>query len=147
MYTPFVNILLTKTCFSIYITHSSINLTKCALLSHQKISWQTSVQAWNTLFDLLPFWITSKQIFHWEYIIFAINPFQIMQSLHLWRKFLKKLLLIIEWPSYICIYIYTRVCVCACVCMHIYIYIYIYMLIYEYIWVYVYAWICIYRGD
>ena len=36
MFSPVVKIFLTKTCFSVYITHNFINFTWFALLSHQK---------------------------------------------------------------------------------------------------------------
>ena len=60
--------------------------------------------------DWLLVCIGSKQIFFAIKIIFALNQFQTIQSLHLWKKvyfaYIKKFLFI-EWPSYIYIYIYN----------------------------------------
>ena len=62
IFSPFVKIFLIKICFAIHITHS-INFTRFALLSyHQKFDDFSSMEG----FDLLPFWIASKQIFLWE---------------------------------------------------------------------------------
>ena len=36
MFSPLVNIFLTKTCISVHTTHSSVNFTWFALLSHQE---------------------------------------------------------------------------------------------------------------
>ena len=63
MFNP-IKIFLTRICFSQYITYSSLNFTCFALLiPPPQIWWQTSVQAWSTLFDLMLFWIASKRIF------------------------------------------------------------------------------------
>ena len=58
-----VYIFFIKIYFTVHITHFSVNFTWFALLSCQKFWWQTSVQAKSILFDLSPFWITSKEIF------------------------------------------------------------------------------------
>ena len=57
-----------------------------------------SVQAENT--SLLPFWIAIKHF--WEIrIIFAINQFQTIQRLHLWKIFLiKKIYLFINFLKF-----------------------------------------------
>ena len=64
--------------------------------------WQTSVQAWNTLFHLPLVWIASKNYFCEIRIIFVINQYQTMQSLILAERFA----FFIGWPSCIYIYIY-----------------------------------------
>ena len=51
-----------------------------------KISWQTSVQAWSTLFDFPP----QNKYFRGIKIKFAIKQFQTTQSWHLRKKFWKK---------------------------------------------------------
>ena len=71
-----------KTCFSAYITHSSVNFAWFAFLSHQQfidrplfclgaIPWFVSILNWTKL--------NIKEIF-------VINQFQIMLSLHLWKN-------------------------------------------------------------
>ena len=62
MFSPFVNILLIKKCFSIYIIHSSVNFTWFTLLSHQKFDKRALFKP-GKLIDLLPFWTVTKYIF------------------------------------------------------------------------------------
>ena len=59
---PCLTIFWTLTCFSIHITHSSVNFTWFALLNHQKFDDRLMFKS-ETLFDLPPFWIASQQIF------------------------------------------------------------------------------------
>ena len=54
-FSSFVNMFLTKTCFSVHMI---------CTFQPPKIWCQTSVQAWNS--DLLLFWIASKEIFFWD---------------------------------------------------------------------------------
>ena len=63
IFSPFVNIFFfTKIYLSIYITHSSVNFTWFALLSSQKFNDRPLFKP-GALFNFLPFWIASKQIF------------------------------------------------------------------------------------
>ena len=46
---PSMDILKTNTCYSFHITHSSVNFTWFCTFQPSKIWWQTSVQAWSTV--------------------------------------------------------------------------------------------------
>ena len=83
--TPLVNILAKKIHLRVHITHSSVNSTLVAL-QIANIWLQTSVQAWNTLFNLVQFWIASNEIFWCDWIFFAINQIQTIQRFYLWKK-------------------------------------------------------------
>ena len=48
MFSPFANIIQTKSCFFVYISHFSVNFIWFALLTHQKFD-DNSLQAWRTL--------------------------------------------------------------------------------------------------
>ena len=61
MFNPFVNIFLTKTGFSVNITHCSVNFIWFALFNHQKFHDRPQFKP-GAVFNLLPFWIASKQI-------------------------------------------------------------------------------------
>ena len=77
---------LTQTCFSTHIDCSSVNFTWFVLLSHQKLD-ETSVQSRRTLLSLRPFWIPSQRNNFCEIkIISAMNQFQTMRRLHIWKK-------------------------------------------------------------
>ena len=79
-----------------------------------------SVQAWSTLFNLLPFWIVLKQIFLGNWKKNCDKPItknvKIKSKIKKFHKnyytfFSQKIPLFIERPAYIC------VCVCVCVCV------------------------------
>ena len=72
------------------------------------ISWQTSLQAWSTLFELQPFWIASKPIFLWGRNNFCYKPMPNNPGFTLMEKFFKKIILLfskkfplfIEWSMF-----------------------------------------------
>ena len=90
---------MTKTCFLMHMTHYSVNFIWFALLSHQKFDDRL-------LFDLLSFWIASKQIFLWDknnfcYILISNNAkFTFMEKF--WFTFFQTFPLFIECFMYNC---------------------------------------------
>ena len=79
---PFVKTFFTETCFCVHFTYSSINFAWFALLKQQKFDDRPLFKT-GALLDLCPMW---KQIFMRLKIFFAINQFQTVQSLHLFKK-------------------------------------------------------------
>ena len=70
----------TKTCFFVYITHSSLNFTWFSLFSHQKFDQRPLFKP-GALFDMPPFRIASKQIFLRDYYNFYYKS--IPRGLHI----------------------------------------------------------------
>ena len=73
----------TKTYFSEYVRHSSVNFAWFAILGRKKSDDRPLFKS-----DKLPFRIALKQIV--LEIIFTINQFQTMQNLYLWKRNSKK---------------------------------------------------------
>ena len=89
----------TKTYFSIYTTYSSIIFTWFAILSYQKLDDRQLFKP-GALFDLPPFWITSKQLFWRDWNEFSYEPIQNNAMKNIILLFPKKFLLFIERPLY-----------------------------------------------
>ena len=79
---------------TLYIIYSSVNFTWFAFVSHKKFNGRPLFMS-GAMFDLLPFWIVSKQIFCKIKIIFAINQFQTKAKF----TFMPKKSWLIERPS------------------------------------------------
>ena len=56
------------------IAHSSVNFTRFVLFSHQRFDDKPLFKPGAPIFDLLPFWIASKQIFLWDWNDFCYKP-------------------------------------------------------------------------
>ena len=77
IFSPFVNISLMKTCFSVHITHS-VTLTWFALLSHQKFSYRPLFQLEALCLICHRFEFPQSKYFRLFKIIYAIKKFQTM---------------------------------------------------------------------
>ena len=82
MFNPFINIFLkTKTGFSVFITHSSVNFTWFALFYHQ---WFDD----RPLFQLGTLCLPESKFFFKIKVIFAVNKFQTKQSTFMEKNYL-----------------------------------------------------------
>ena len=79
----FVNIFWTKTCFSIYIRHFSVNFSWFALLNYQKFDDRSVFKPGTFSLIFHHFELPQNNYFCKIEIIVAINSLQTMQSLHL----------------------------------------------------------------
>ena len=100
-----------KTCVSVHIT---LNFAWFPLLSGQKLYDRPLFKTG----ALCVIWIASKQIFCKIKIIFAINQYQPMQTLHLWKKKNSEKYVILHFQNIsfywrILAYIYMYVCMCV----------------------------------
>ena len=80
--THFKKFFLTKTCFSIHITHSYVNLTWFALFCYQKFDDRTLFNS--LIFNHLE--LPPNKYFCKIELIFVMNQFQTIESSHSWKE-------------------------------------------------------------
>ena len=88
---PFVKIFFTKTCFSVHITHSFVNFIWFVFLNHQRFHERPLFKPGAICLICHYFAQLQNKYVCKNWIIFILNQFHIMQSLHLWKTILKKI--------------------------------------------------------